>query len=235
VHIGNNVHINVCEPVVIEGKSGIGMECMIFTHSSGNGQNIFYGYPSLALPVTIKQHVSLYSRVIIAPGVTVGEGTTVGANTFVGKSIMGYALFGGNPCVLLKEFSPLTIDEGFEFVSNEIEKFTIKILKSENICIYDYLGEYIALLKEYNKEEGEIISEKYKIKVIICYQHNNTFIDNITFFDLKNQKVFGHSSSTSEKVRDVLRRLGIIIEIHDSYEPTRLSAKNLIMNNIEES
>jgi acetyltransferase-like isoleucine patch superfamily enzyme len=234
VHIGNTVHINVCEPVTIEGKSGIGMECMIFTHSSGNGQNIFDGYPSISLPVTIKQCVSLYSRVIVAPGVTIGEGVTIGANSYVGKNIQEKALYAGTPCILRKDYIPLSIDEGFKVINIEIQKYTNMIFEDQNSYLYNYHGEYILFLKEFNNEKLDLYG-KYPINVLICCQNNNCSVaDDIAFFNLKNQTVCGYSSKTSEKIRDILRRLGIIIEIRDYYKLEKLSAEKLIMYNIEE-
>jgi acetyltransferase-like isoleucine patch superfamily enzyme len=59
-----------------------------------------------AKPVIIRDNVFIGVNSIIWKGVTIGENSVIGANSVVTKSIPANVFAAGNPCKIIKEFSP---------------------------------------------------------------------------------------------------------------------------------
>jgi putative colanic acid biosynthesis acetyltransferase WcaF len=52
--------------------------------------------------IRVGDAVWLAAETFIAPGVTIGDGAVVGARSVVTRDLEGWAVFAGNPCVLIK-------------------------------------------------------------------------------------------------------------------------------------
>jgi acetyltransferase-like isoleucine patch superfamily enzyme len=60
--------------------------------------------------ISIKDNVWLGTGVIVLPGVIIGEGSIISANSVVNKNIPSYALAGGNPVQIFKQFKNNSTD-----------------------------------------------------------------------------------------------------------------------------
>lgn len=224
VHIGKNAHINVCQPIKIDGYCGIGMECMLFTHSSGNGQSILEGYQHIEGPIHIAKRASLYSRVIVPPNTKIEEGVIVAANSYLKNGVIeARGFYAGSPAVLKKKMVTPTIDEKFEAIK-----------------------QILAVKKEL--DEGTYFSEKYGMNMLIskgkikglgndveCYITLGGFEKkgaSKTYIDLNSYHISGIASETTEKLRDEMRRSGIILDFKN-YAPKKLDAVLLKNSKIE--
>lgn len=56
-------------------------------------------------PISIEDNVWIGANSIILPGVTIGKGSIISANSVVTKSIPPSVVAGGNPAVVIKDFS----------------------------------------------------------------------------------------------------------------------------------
>lgn len=92
--------LNPTKPIFIGDDSGVGGDCLIFTHGSWN--SILENYPVTFAEVRIGKNVWLPWRVFIGPGVEIGDGSVIGANSFVNKSISAYSMAAGSPAKVLK-------------------------------------------------------------------------------------------------------------------------------------
>lgn len=97
-------YINPTEPITIGDDSGIGGNCLMFTHGSWNSQ--LEGYPVKFAPITIGKKVWLPWRVFVMPGVTIGDGAVIGADSTINKDIPAHTLAAGSPAKVLKENFP---------------------------------------------------------------------------------------------------------------------------------
>ncbi len=82
----------------------IGDDCAIshdFTVMDSNAHSL--NSDKKTLPVEIKNHVWIGTRVTILSGVTVGEGAVIAAGSVVTKDVPPYTVVGGNPAKVLKE------------------------------------------------------------------------------------------------------------------------------------
>lgn len=193
-HIGKNVHINVCEEVRLKGFSGIGMDCMIFTHGAGQGQSVFKGYSLTEGPVYIGQHVSINSRVIVAPDSIINDGCCVGASAYVSGELSSNGLYVGIPARYKKDIIELT---------DEMKKTIIVKhfgLKEDQKNAYSGIY-YNSRITFYNL--NEIILEKNG-----CHQ---------VVIDINASTIKGIAYEDSEKIRDEFRRMGEILIPSDGY------------------
>lgn len=232
VHIGKRAMLNVCKKVHIGSCSGIGIESMIFTHSAGNGQSVLLGYKHIEKEVWIGSHVSLFTRAFITPGCVINDGATIGANSFVVGEIKK-GLYAGTPAIKKKDVSALTKEEALDYLIRTMEN---SFLDQANIYHNDIMIADISS-NQYNNVDSIIVvdSENYFIdNNIDSFKSNkaNTVIisfvnakanelKDITVFDLFNETVSGKTSYLSERIRDVLRRDGIILNYVD-YQPFKL-------------
>jgi acetyltransferase-like isoleucine patch superfamily enzyme len=116
-------YINPTLPITIGDDSGIGGNCLLFTHGSWNSQ--LEGYPVKFAPITIGKKVWLPWRVFVMPGVTIGDGAVIGADSMINKDIPANALAGGSPAKVLKEnlASPLSPDEQKKLMYGFLDEF----------------------------------------------------------------------------------------------------------------
>lgn len=227
VHLGKACSINVCAPVRIGSYTGIGIECAIFTHSSGNGQSVLEGYRHIELPVTIGSHVSLFTRVMVAPGAVIHDGVTVGAMSYVVGEAAPCCLYAGIPAKEKRKIVPPAQEEKLpilqQILSGELTKEVP--IEPENgdsgmICIVDHLT-----------IERSMELDKWGYQVVICTRAS-VFPDSMAVFVLDEQIVSGPCSPESEAVRDALRRNGMLF-VYRGYTPAILSHRLLQDRGIE--
>ena len=131
--------VNPTRPITIGDDSGIGGDCLLFTHGSWN--SILENYPVTFAPITIGKNVWLPWRVFIAPGADIGDGAVIGANSFVNKAVPAYSLAAGSPVKVLKTdmSTAMPKDEKIKIIDQILTKFEkhvqhygFEIEKSEN-------------------------------------------------------------------------------------------------------
>ncbi|HXB40164.1 MAG TPA: hypothetical protein VNZ49_06450 [Bacteroidia bacterium] len=102
-------YLNPTLPIIIGDDSGIGGDCLLFTHGSWNSE--LEGYPVKFAPITIGKKVWLPWRVFIMPGVTIGDNVVIGADSMINKDIPANCLVAGSPAKILKENFPTPLSE----------------------------------------------------------------------------------------------------------------------------
>lgn len=237
LHIGNNVllgkgaSINVCKPVTIGSCTGIGIDCMIFSHSSGNGQSILKGYKHVELPVTIGNKVSLFTRSIIAPGSVVKNGVTVAAMAFLSGNTEENCLYAGVPAKKVKNIKSVPNEEW----SNVLKK---ALRDEECLSLVDGAQHESAITENHILLVDKLTQAKLErfrkqgVRIIICKENIVHCETDLTIFDIGTYKISGSTSDFSEKVRNALRRNGIMFS-YKEYSPYKLSYKELVDRGIE--
>lgn len=228
VHIGKDVSINVCKPVVIGSFTGIGIGSMIFTHSSGNGQSILDGYKHVEDAVRIGNHVSIFTRAIISPGSHVEDGVTLAAMSFFSGVSEANGMYAGIPAVMKKKVYPTPIEKRISILFEALQQEDSQLFK---VSINGGLKGHVLLIDELDDETVRMIIAN-EGTTVITLRSNCRSMHNVVIFDIENQIVNGRSNEISEKARDALRRNGILFS-YGSYVPCRLSYKNLLQEGIE--
>ena len=96
-------------------KITIGSNCLIAANCQimdGNGHDLSFpdtenriNTTGTTKPVLIEDNVWVGANSIILPGVTIGKGSIISANSVVTKNIPPSVVAGGNPAVIIKDFS----------------------------------------------------------------------------------------------------------------------------------
>lgn len=102
--------LNPTKTISIGDDSGVGGDCLIFTHGSWN--SILENYPVTFAEVKIGKNVWLPWRVFIGPGVEIGDGSVIGANSFVNKSVPAYSMAAGSPAKVIKSNLNTSMENG---------------------------------------------------------------------------------------------------------------------------
>lgn len=241
VHIGKNVTINVCQSVTIGSYTGIGMETMIFTHSAGNGQSILCGYAQIEKEVHIGNHVSIFSRAFVLPGTFIEDGVILGAMALARKRLNKNSLYVGVPAVKKKEIVDLSIENKIKKIKEILEYELVYFDKIHNL---DYLNAIIlmkekaAILFIHSTNYNSILSTLEDLKqkkaeiVMITFSEDKFCAVDITVINLTGNTISGITSDTSELLRDVFRRYGIILR-YDGYIPYLIDINDLKKKHIE--
>lgn len=231
VHMGKGCSVNVCESVTIGSCTGIGIECMVFTHSSGNGQSILDGYKHIEMPVTIGNHVSLFTRVMVAPGVVIHDGATLGAMSYVNSEVSENSLYAGVPAKEKKKTEPVDREKKTGLLINELSqeiKYPVDGTPTnggeDRVLVTDTLTD--ALLER-------IKGKGYKAVVCLEDISSECPTEDFAIFCIEKAAVYGRSSRVSEAVRDALRRNGMLFDYADGYVPNKLDALLFVKKGIE--
>lgn len=226
VHIGTKASINVCSPVEIGSFTGIGIEAMIFTHSSGNGQSILEGYKHIEKPVYIGNHVSLFTRCFVCPGSVIEDYVTVAAMSFISGETEERGFYAGIPAKLKKKAFPLA--EGkklfalFKFLSEELIQYP------DIQCQFD--SEIIYVYQNTIHKDDTMDNKPCNVAIVLKLKPN---LNASAVFVISENLLVGTASYLSELIRDKLRRLGIVFR-YSSYTPFLLNYLKLIQSGIEE-
>lgn len=224
MHIGRDVQINVCSSITMKGYSGIGIGCMLFTHSAGQGQSILNGYSFIEEPIIVGRHVSLYTRVIVSPGTVIGEGVTVAAQSFVRGELKPNTFYAGSPAKEKKNIIAPKEKEKWKIIT---DLFPVA-MKLDGYAIGRYEGTQM-----YCVCCIEALPYRIKSGIVITMQSCNLKLPGICVIDLQKMLICGDSSDASEKCRDYLRRHGIILRPADGYQFYKLNPFVLRDNSIE--
>ena len=230
-HIGKNAHLNVCKNITIDGYCGIGMDCMLFTHSSGNGQSVLKGYISIEGDIHIGRFVSLYSRVIVAPNTDIQEGVTVAAGSYVKGLLDGCSFYAGAPAKFKSKYTPLSEEEMYQI----IQKIIIPNYEIPNGYICKKNDFYIAVVKDLSIEAVSYIRTMSASNIhlcVVCLKDETAPEFVSTYINLSASTISGYSNDETEKLRDELRRKGIILDFN-SYVPNKINAESLKKRRIE--
>ena len=101
--------IHAYQSVVIGNNCLIAANCQIF---DGNGHDLSFpdvdnriNTKGTSKPVTIEDSVWIGANSIVLPGVTIGRGSVVSANSVVVKDVPPMVVVGGNPAVIIKNYT----------------------------------------------------------------------------------------------------------------------------------
>ena len=231
VLMGKGASINVCKPVTIGSCTGIGIDCMIFTHSSGNGQSILKGYKHIELPVSIGDHVSVFTRAIIAPGSVVKNGVTIAALAFLSGDTEEKCLYAGIPAKRMKRTKSIP-EEGWRSVLKKaLENEGCQSIDEGSLVVNTKISNQILLTDKLTEAKAASFRKRGG-SVIICKESCTHKENNLAIFDISQKKVSGCTTDFSEKVRNALRRNGIMFS-YENYLPYKLSYKDLVERGIE--
>lgn len=236
VHIGRNVSLNVCSEIHIGNQTGIGIETSIFTHSAGNGQSVIKGYCSFEAGVDIGNNVSIFTRVIIVPGVSICDGTTVGAQAYVSKSITECGIYAGTPCRKVKDIIPVPKDKWIDVMKEHmLNEINPNALVSDNLQeeMFEDRKQIVVFLDDNSFfDEAGMISEDKEI-VYINTMHKRLKITHGTEFHIPTMTLTGETTRLSEQIRDIFRRKGMIFE-WNGYQPHMLNYEQFIKIGVEQ-
>lgn len=236
VHIGKKVSLNVCAEIHIGNQTGIGIETSIFTHSSGNGQSVIEGYGSVEAGVDIGSNVSIFTRVIIAPGVSICDGTTIGAQAYVSKSITECGLYVGIPSRKVKDIIPVPKDKWIDVMKEHmLDEINPEVFVSDNLQeeILENKKQIVVFIDNnlfFNR--CEMICEDQEI-VYINTLNKRLQITHGTEFHIPTMTLTGETTKLSEQVRDIFRRKGMIFD-WNGYRPYMLSYEGFIKIGVEQ-
>lgn len=230
--IGPRSTINLSEEVYIGGYGGLGVETSIYTHGAGHGQPMTEGYYAEQSKVVIEKNVSILSRALILPGVKIHYGATIAANSVVTRDVESNKLIGGIPGKAIGSSKKEISDEKRERIILDILTEGLNIEWAINGGSYTTKFNNKTIIFDYDSKIKNEISEN---SIIITYnneEENNNFRRNYTVIDLKNLVIKGVASAESEKIRDKLRRKGLILSF-DDYTPFLLNYDFFIESYIE--
>lgn len=101
--------IHAYQSVVIGSNCLIAANCQIF---DGNGHDLSFSCVENRIntkgstkPIVIEDNVWIGANSIILPGVKIGRGSVISANSVVTKDVPQMVVAGGNPAIMIKDYS----------------------------------------------------------------------------------------------------------------------------------
>jgi len=212
MHVGKDVHLNVCKPILLEGFSGIGMGCMLFTHGAGQGQSVMDGYTAVEAPIRVGKHVSLFTRVICDPGCVIEDGVLVGTGAYARGHLEKNGFYAGIPA--------------------KKKRVVVEDPPKKEDILKEYFGFEAGGEGVLTKKSGEAVLwfDREQECIEIFTENKKTWTSRI---DLKQNTIFGKATVESEAFRDSMRRKGVILKPVGGYEFSKLNAFSLIEAGIE--
>ncbi|MFX0200273.1 MAG: acyltransferase, partial [Candidatus Hodarchaeota archaeon] len=157
-------YINCANPVIIGDDSGIGGNCLLFTHSSWLSQ--FEGYPVKFGSIQIGKSVWLPWKVFVMPGASIGDGSVIGANSLVVGEIPPNCLAVGSPAKVIRkapDFPKHLSRADKENVLKEIINDMIRYLEFYGFSCSQHSNVYE--LRELKSHRFLINQKKWRMKV----------------------------------------------------------------------
>lgn len=108
--------IHAYQSIEIGSKCLIAANCQIF---DGNGHDI--SFPDVenrintrgaTKPIVIEDNVWIGANSLVLPGVTIGQGSVISANSVVTKDVPPLVVAGGNPAIIIRDYSGMDIQNG---------------------------------------------------------------------------------------------------------------------------
>lgn len=116
ITVGDNFFLNVDCKLLDSGKITIGNNvfiapnvCLITEEHAMNVKQRLAGL-EYTHPINIGDNVWIAAGVLVLPGVTIGENSVIGAGSVVAKDIPSNSLAVGNPCRVIRQLDPDTIN-----------------------------------------------------------------------------------------------------------------------------
>jgi acetyltransferase-like isoleucine patch superfamily enzyme len=193
-------YINPTEPITIGDDSGIGGNCLLFTHGSWNSQ--LEGYPVKFAPITIGKKVWLPWRVFVMPGVTIGDGAVIGADSTINKDVPARALAAGSPARIIKENVAVTPspEEKRKMVLNILSEFKNHLQHYGFKIAEEKISGHINIQGEHQNSSIHY-SEKIAPQENPHTPNNILVIDNATPEELQKLKTYAMAVSLSSNSR----------------------------------
>jgi len=220
--IGEKCFINTARSVVFKDKSALALGSSILTH--GFWQSVLEGYSATYGSVTLGENSWVTVNCTILPNVTIGDNSIVAAGSVVTKNIPSNCLAGGVPAKIIRENYPmkLTQEQKEKIILDIINKYIpflevldyeVKMDKDGSVNFKDKENkEYLIVFEKISKD---LKLHKNKRALVLGFNLSNYKIENSTFFNLNKLVVSGKCDKESERLRNHLRRHGIVFDFFD--------------------
>lgn len=145
VHIASFTHLGIGGGLLIleQGSScASGVKIITGSNQPGEGHGCSAIDPKAIIKrsfVHVKRNATLYTNVVVCPGVTVGEGAVVLPGAVVNKDVPDGETWGGVPAKRItkssdKSLSQVEIEEYLMKEFGKLPRFTEKLMQSEKTC-----------------------------------------------------------------------------------------------------
>lgn len=125
--IGENTVLDASGGLEIGDHTSIGLNCLVFTHSSWLANMMLENHPGSDLierkPVRIGKGCFIGGNSVIMMGVTIGDCVTVNPLSVVTKDVPAYSLVSGNPARVFQRYDQ-------EYIKAEAER-----VRAENLAL----------------------------------------------------------------------------------------------------
>ena len=189
-----NTILNSTCGLSIGNWSGIGGNCMIWTH--GSWQSELDGFPTKYAATEIGNNVWLPWHVIVMPGVKIGDNSTLAAGSTIVKSIPANSLAVGSPATAIKSGLgqwPTPISQNAQdFFSKKLDEFMADPFYQEGHSILWRMSQSgpIRQLRVVWDEFGDSISGAEEQTLYICRNANLSRLvaERVAFLDIGHRR-----------------------------------------------